>query len=61
MGDAKRREQSGERMGSSDLDKKQALQDELWRIERQRNGEALQERWFGVIPQEARPKGVRNG
>ena len=57
MGEAKRRrEASGVQDERTSLDRKHALEMERWRIERQRNGEALKERQFGVIPHECRSK-----
>ena len=57
MGEAKRNRETAVALGPTDLDKKAALNDELRRIDRQRNGDALNtRRRIGGIPQEAWPK-----
>jgi len=55
MGEAKRRrDTNGVADERTNRDREWALKDELWRIERQRNGDALKDRQFGVIPHECR-------
>jgi hypothetical protein len=60
MGEAKRKREAGTAMAPTDLDKKQAMQNELWRIKRQHNGDALKDRLSGSgVPWETWPKEAR--
>jgi hypothetical protein len=62
MGEAKRRREAGTALAPTDLDKKHAMQNELWRIKRQHNGDALKDRLRGSgVPWDAWPKEARNG
>jgi hypothetical protein len=57
MGEAKRKREAGTALAPTDLDRKQAMRDELWRIERQHNGDALKGRLRGSgVPWETWPK-----
>ena len=57
MGEARRRRDAGERMGNTDDERESFRHDELWRMERQRNGLALNERRrIAQIPRRAIPR-----
>lgn len=56
MGDAKRRRDAkGVTDERTTREHEQALKDELWRIRRHKNGQALEDRRYGVIPHKCRP------
>lgn len=60
MGEAKRLREAGKALARTDLDREQARKDELHRIERQRNGDALRDRLRGSgVPWDAWPKGAK--
>lgn len=60
MGEAKRRrDKLGVQDERTSHDRKWALKEELWRIKRQRNGDALHDRLRCVIPWETWPSEMK--